>query len=128
VTQPGILSMSQLDDLENRRYRAMVDGDTGVLDELLSDDVIYTHSNASVDSKASYLERLRSGDLVYLSLEHTSDNVVRRPGVVVISGTMSGSIRMHGAAKTLNSRVVVVWVVEDGQWRLAAFQPTPVPG
>jgi len=127
MTHRDALSMSEVDDLEDRRYRAMVDGDTGALDELLSDDVIYTHSNASVDTKASYLERLRTGDLVYHSLEHTSDNVVIRPGVVIIGGTMSGSIRMHGGAKSLNSRVVAVWVAEDGRWRLVAFQPTPVP-
>ncbi|MFL6127008.1 nuclear transport factor 2 family protein [Actinophytocola sp.] len=127
MSQPDTLSMSQIDDLEDRRYRAMVDGDTGALGELLSDEVIYTHSNASVDTKTSYLERLRTGDLVYHSLEHTTDSVVSRPGVVIIGGTMSGSIRMHGAAKSLNSRVVSVWVAEAGRWRLAAFQPTPVP-
>lgn len=124
---PDALSMSQIEDLEDRRYRAMVDGDVGTLDELLADDVIYTHSNASTDSKAAYLERLRSGDLVYHSLEHTTDQVVVRPGVVVIGGTMTGSIHMHGVAKTLNSRVVTVWVAEDGRWRLAAFGPTPAP-
>jgi hypothetical protein len=47
--------------------------------------------------------------------------------VAIVSGTMSGSIQMHGAAKTLNSRVAAVWVLEDGRWRLAVFQPTPIP-
>lgn len=40
MTQPDAPSTSQIDDLENRHYRAMVDGDTGALDELLSDDVV----------------------------------------------------------------------------------------
>ncbi len=115
MTQPHALSMSQVDDLEGHRYRAMVDGDTGALDELLSDDVIYKHFNASADTKASYLERLRIGGPVYHSLEHTTDSVVTRPGVVIIGGTMSGSIHMHGVAKSLNSRVVTVWAAEDGQ-------------
>jgi ketosteroid isomerase-like protein len=118
---------SQVDDLEDRRYAAMVGPDLDTLDELLSDEVLYTHSNASVDTKASYLEILRTGTLVYHSLDHTTETVVTRPGVAIVSGTMSGSIRMNGAEKTLNSRVVAVWVAEDGQWRLAAFQPTPIP-
>jgi uncharacterized protein (TIGR02246 family) len=118
---------SQIQDLEERRYAAMVGPDLEVLDELLSDDVVYTHSNASVDSKASYLEILRTGTLVYHSLDHTTEAVVTRPGVAIVSGTMSGSIRMNGAEKTLNSRVAAVWVAEDGRWRLAAFQPTPMP-
>jgi 3-hydroxyisobutyrate dehydrogenase-like beta-hydroxyacid dehydrogenase len=121
------VSPSQLDELENRRYAAMVDADLDTLDELLADDVLYAHSNASVDTKASYLELLRTGGLVYHSLEHTTDAVITRPGMAIISGTMSGSIHMHGAAKTLNSRVAAVWVAEDGRWRLAAFQPTAIP-
>jgi ketosteroid isomerase-like protein len=122
------VTTAQISDLEDRRYTAMVDADLDTLDDLLSDDVIYTHSDASVDTKASYLDTLRAGSLVYLTLEHTTDLVLIRPGVAVVAGTMSGSIRRNGAAKTLNSRAVAVWVSEDGRWRLAAFQPTPIPG
>ena len=127
MTLSDTLSTSEIDDLEDRRYAAMVDADLDALDELLSDDVMYAHSDATVDSKASYLELLRNGTLVYHSLEHRTETVVSRPGVVVVGGTMSGSIHMHGAAKTLNSRVAAVWVAEGDRWRLLAFQPTRVP-
>ncbi|MBO0876599.1 MAG: nuclear transport factor 2 family protein, partial [Pseudonocardia sp.] len=116
-----------VNELEDRRYAAMVDADLDTIDELLSDDVIYTHSNASVDSKASYLDLLRTGTLRYHTLEHSTEAVVARPGITIVLGTMSGSIHMHGGAKTLNSRVTAVWVAEDGRWRLLAFQPTPLP-
>jgi hypothetical protein len=121
------LTRSQVEELENHRYAAMIDGDLESLDELLSADVIYTHSNASVDDKESYLRLLRTGELVYHALDHVTETVVSRPGVAIVGGTMSGSIRMHQAAKTLNSRVVAVWVAEGARWRLAAFQPTPIP-
>ena len=127
MTLSDTLSTSQINDLEDRRYAAMVDADLDALDELLSDDVMYAHSDATVDSKASYLELLRNGTLVYHSLEHTTEAVVSRPGVVVVGGTMSGSIHMNGVAKTLNSRVAAVWVAEGDRWRLLAFQPTRVP-
>ena len=128
MNPPGTPTTSQIEELERRRYAAMVDADLDTLDELLSDDVLYTHSNASVDTKASYLDVLRSGTLVYHSLEHSTDAVLSRPGVAIVNGTMSGSIHMNGAAKTLNSRVTAVWVADEGAWRLAAFQPTPIPG
>jgi ketosteroid isomerase-like protein len=127
MTPSGTPTRSQIDDLEDRRYTAMAAADLDTLDELLSDDVIYTHSDASVDSKASYLNLLRTGTLRYDSVEHTTEAVVTRPGVAIVLGTMSGSIHMHGAAKTLNSRVAAVWVAEDGRWRLVAFQPTVIP-
>ena len=127
MTLSDSLSTSEINDLEDRRYAAMVDGDLDALDELLSDDVRYAHSNATVDSKASYLELLRTGELVYHSLEHTTEAVVSRPGVAVVGGTMSGSINMKGVAKMLNSRVAAVWVAEGDRWRLLAFQPTAIP-
>ena len=127
MTLSSTLSTSDVNTLEDRRYAAMVDGDLEALDELLSDEVIYAHSNASIDSKTSYLELLRTGALVYHQLKHTTDAVVSRPGVVIVSGTMAGSIHMNGVAKTLDSRVAAVWAAEDGGWRLVAFQPTPIP-
>jgi ketosteroid isomerase-like protein len=124
---PDTPTTDQIEDLEDRRYAAMVGADLDTLAELLSDEVIYTHSDASVDSKPSYLEMLRTRTLVYDTLEHTTDAVLARPGVAIVAGTMSGSIHVHGTAKTLNSRVAAVWIAEDGRWRLAAFQPTPIP-
>ena len=128
MTVSDPLTRTEVEQLEDRRYAAMVEADLGTLDELLSDDVLYAHSNASVDTKASYLDLLREGALVYHALEHTTEAVISRPGVTIVSGTMSGSIHMHGAAKTLHSRVAAVWVLDDGRWRLIAFQPTPIPG
>ena len=55
------VTTAQINDLEDRRYAAMVDADLDTLDDLLADDVIYTHSDASVDTKTSYLDMLRSG-------------------------------------------------------------------
>jgi ketosteroid isomerase-like protein len=40
------LTRSQVEELENRRYAAMRDGDLESLDQLLSADVIYTHSTS----------------------------------------------------------------------------------
>jgi ketosteroid isomerase-like protein len=127
MTASDPLTAVDVEELEDRRYAAMVGADLAALDELLSDDVRYAHSNASVDSKASYLDLLRTGGLVYHSLEHTTEAVISRPGVTIVGGTMSGSISMHGVAKTLDSRVAAVWVREDDRWRLIAFQPTPIP-
>ena len=42
-------AIEEIKALEDRRYRAMLAGDTAVLDELCSDDLIYTHSKADYD-------------------------------------------------------------------------------
>ena len=121
-------SISEIEKLEDRRHAAMVAGDVDALDDLLSDALVYTHSNAGVDTKSSYLRSLRDGALVYRVLEHTSENVVRRPGVAVVIGSVAGSIQAAGAVRTLNSRFSAVWAAENGAWRLLAYQSTPLAG
>ena len=56
----GSLMEAGIEELDDRRYAAMLGPDLGALDELLADDVLYARSNASVDSKTSYLELLRT--------------------------------------------------------------------
>ncbi len=48
VTKDGIL------ELEQRRFKAMCDGDADALGALLHADLTYTHSSGAVDSKESY--------------------------------------------------------------------------
>ena len=40
-------AIDEIKALEDRRYRAMLAADTAVLNELCSDDLIYTHSKAN---------------------------------------------------------------------------------
>jgi hypothetical protein len=51
-------AIDEIKGLEDRRYWAMLAGDAAVLDELCSDDLIYTHSKADYDDKRSYLHKV----------------------------------------------------------------------
>ena len=51
------VAIAEIKALEDRRYSAMLAGDMAVLDELCSDDLIYTHSKADHDDKRSYLHK-----------------------------------------------------------------------
>jgi hypothetical protein len=53
---------------EDRRYRAMLAGDTAALDELCSDDLFYTHSKADYDDKRSYLHKVGTCHFTYLEI------------------------------------------------------------
>jgi ketosteroid isomerase-like protein len=53
-------AIDEIKVLEDRRYRAMLAGDIAVLDELCSDDLIYTHSKADYDDKRSYLHKVET--------------------------------------------------------------------
>jgi ketosteroid isomerase-like protein len=114
----------QISALEDRRYQAMTDGDTGTLDELFAADLVYTHSDATSDSKQSYLDRLASGYFKYGPIAHPETSVVVHGDCAVVIGDMRGEVRIGGQMRALNSRSLAVWVRENGSWLLLAFQPT----
>ena len=48
-------------DLDKKRMTAMAQKDIATLNELISDDLIYTHSSARLDTKKSLIGNMESG-------------------------------------------------------------------
>jgi ketosteroid isomerase-like protein len=123
----GGVAAKQISELEARRYQAMTDGDIGTLEELFSADLVYTHSDASSDTKQSYLDKLASGHFDYGVIDHPEASVVVRGDCAIVVGDMRGEVVIGGATRVLNSRSLAVWVRENGNWVLLAYQPTKYP-
>jgi ketosteroid isomerase-like protein len=112
---------------EDRRYAAMVAADVGTLAGLLSDVVVYTHSSGSRDDKQTLLSRISGGSLVYVQVQHPVAQVIVLGDAVLVIGEMHADIVVGGQPKRLDNATLAVWAAQDGGWRLAAFQPTPLP-
>ena len=117
----------QISALEGRRYQAVTAGDGATLDELFAADLVYTHSDATADSKQSYLEKLASGHFKYGPISHPETSIVVHGDCALVFGDMRGEVQIAGSVRVLNSRSLAVWVRENGDWRLLAFQPTKYP-
>jgi hypothetical protein len=106
----------------------MTDADIATLDELCSADLVYTHSDATADSKQSYLDRVATGFFRYGPMTHPEHSILVRGDCAVVIGDMRGEVLVnHETKRVLNSRSIAVWVREDGNWVLLAFQPTKYP-
>ena len=128
MTADDDVTAKQISALEARRYQAMTDADIATLDELFSADMVYTHSDASADSKQSYLDRLATGFFDYGPMTHPEHSIVVRGDCALVFHDMRGEVLVDGQTKrALNSRSLAVWVREDGNWALMAFQPTKYP-
>ena len=115
-------------ELQARRHRAMVAADLETLDALLDDTLSYTHSDASRDSKKSYLAKVQEGTMRYAEVSSAEDEVlVLSDTAACVLGRMQLAGEMAGVPRRLENRFLAVWVRRDAQWKLAAFQPTPVP-
>jgi ketosteroid isomerase-like protein len=113
--------------LEDRRFRAMVEADAAALEELLADGMVYTHSSATTDGKASYIAGVRSKKWQYRKIERPVEDIQVHGDCVIVTGQVRIDILIDGKAKIMNSRYTDVWVKGAKGWQMTAWQSTPIP-
>jgi len=113
--------------LETARYQAMIAGDLEALSRLLSDRLTYTHSTALTESKTEYLASVAKGVFRYRDIKVSEREIREAAGAVLVTGRITIDILIDGQPKLLQSRFLNVWVEEGGDWRMIAWQSTPLP-
>ena len=117
----------QLLSLEQKRCEALLAADIPALDKLLSQRLVFTHANALSDTKETFLEKMRQGRIVYVRLEVTESRVIELNESAILLCRMTAELLVAGIPKRIDNRTLSVWAIEDGQFSLVAYQPTPVP-
>lgn len=115
-------------NLEDRRYKAMVEADKAALNELLADDLIYTHSNAVIDTKQSYIDGILSGRWAYSAVERPVENIDMFGDTARVTGHVRLTLRnADGSTRQVNGRFLNLWVKRNDKWQMAGWQSTPIP-
>lgn len=114
---------------EQERCRCIVDQDFDALRELLSPALIHTHTRGNTDDRGSYLRYAR--DVVeILGLQRESLRVIEvGRDAAVMHGKQINRARLRGkdGEVRVEAMVTQVWAREaDAQWRMVAFQATPL--
>ena len=105
----------------------MLAGDAAVLDDLCSDDLIYTHhSKADYDDKRSYLHQVGTRYFTYLEITHPADRILVVDSAALVTGRMTAKVLVAGTIVHVDNRYLAVWGREGGAWRFVAYQPTPI--
>jgi len=113
--------------LEQKRCEALLAADIPALDKLLSQRLVFTHANALSDTKETFLEKMRQGRIVYVRLEVTESRVIELKESAILLCRMTAELLVAGVPKRIDNRTLSIWAIEDGQYSLVAYQPTPVP-
>ncbi|HJU18686.1 MAG TPA: nuclear transport factor 2 family protein [Stellaceae bacterium] len=115
-------------DLDRRRMEAMARKDTRTLNELISDDLVYTHSSARLDTKQSLIGAMESGQTVYSSVVPSDVEAQDYGDTVVLTGSARISVNSGGNAMNFGVRFTDVYVNKGGRWQMVAWQSTRLPG
>ena len=116
-----------VEQVERRRFAAMVAQDIAALEPLLAEDLTYGHSNGEFQDKAQFLETIREGRLRYEAIGVQGLTVRHYGSVAIVTGQILISGRAGDQPVTLNLRYTDAYVNRDGRWQLVAWQSTRLP-
>jgi hypothetical protein len=116
----------EIKSLEDRRWKAMLDGDVETLTQLWSDRLVYGHSAGARDGKSGMVDKIATRYMTFKSIDWKCEQIIDLGETVLIVGHMIADA--HSAtigARKMDNLYLAAWTREDGDWKLAAFQPTP---
>ncbi len=103
---------------------AVLKGDRGALEKLVSDDLSYTHSSSKTQTKEQFIQDATGGATTYQSIEF-ENTLLRQYGSVVVI-THSATIK---TVQTGSSHLYLteVWAKEQDRWQMVSRQATKIP-
>ena len=114
---------------EQKRCAAMIASDAAGLEALLDPRLQFHHATGAVDGKDAYLAKVCEGRIEYTAIRWDEELVTQLgSGAALLTGRMTTDVRVEGIPRRLNNRVIAAWTSDGGDWRLVAFQSTPITG
>ncbi len=95
--------------------------------DYLAEQLLYVHSSSTQETKAEYLERLRTAYYDYSGFEKGEVTARVVGDTVLLTGRVVIHVAVKGTPKVITASYLSVWIQEAGQWRMVAWQSTPVP-
>jgi len=112
--------------VEDRRQRALIDGDLETLDALFDEELVHIHAPGLTHTKAQLLEHVGTRR-AYLDMSRGELSIRTVGDVVIMTGPITNRLRNpDGSERTLSG--VATQVLRrgaDGAWRFVSFQMTP---
>ncbi|MEU8686894.1 nuclear transport factor 2 family protein [Streptomyces sp. NPDC048665] len=96
--------------------RAMTDGDTDALDDLLDGGFTLTHITGYVQPKAEWLAQMRAGRFVYHAIDEKDVTVETEGDAARLVGRIVTDATVYGAHADWRLRLTMDYACEGGAW------------
>ncbi|NJO12888.1 MAG: nuclear transport factor 2 family protein, partial [Gammaproteobacteria bacterium] len=83
-----------LQQIEERRFAAMVAQDLAALEPMLAEELNYTHSTGVTENKTQFLEQIRSGQMRYEALQIEQLDVRTYGNLALLTGRIAARVRL----------------------------------
>jgi ketosteroid isomerase-like protein len=116
----------QITALSDQAVLAYLEADTSFIEKYYADDATVMHSDGKLSTKAQEIENLRSGALKYASID-VQERKIRIYGDTVVAVALSSPKgTLNGKQFSGDYLSTLVWVKQNGNWKIVAYQATRV--
>lgn len=113
-----MLTIAEVERIEEQRVAAMIAADTATLSRLFHEELRWVHASGGMDTKQSMLAQFADGSMRCFAIDR-SNVPVRVFGVL---GTTTMDAQVGGTRKSVVSRVCGVWVAGADGAQLVSWQ------
>jgi ketosteroid isomerase-like protein len=107
--------------------KAMVDGDSLMLDKLTSSQLSYGHSGGHIDDKAEFVQKIASGKSDFVTIELTEQTISVSKNTAVVRHKLNAATNDGGKPAVVHLAVLLIWQKLHGGWKLLARQAIKLP-
>ena len=114
----------QISALSDQMIQAQLKADTSYFEKHYADDATIVHGNGELFTKAEEIADLKSGSLTYELNEVRERKIHVHGDTAVVAFLISYKGTVSGKPFTGDLRRTVVWVKQEGNWKIVAYQVT----
>jgi ketosteroid isomerase-like protein len=113
----------QIEEKVEQLKKAMIDGDSVMLDKLASSNLVYRHSGGHMDDKKEFVTKLASGQSDFVSIELADQKITLiNKKTAIVYHTLDAKTNDGGKPADVHLYVMLVWEKQRGSWKMVGRQ------
>lgn len=113
-------------DAVDKLRKAMIDPTDATLQALVTDKLSYGHSNGKIEDKAEFIRALVSNESDFKTIDLTDQTITIVDKTAMVRHNLTAETANKGVAGSAHLAVLLVWVNQNGAWKLLARQAVKI--
>lgn len=106
--------------------KAMIDPTDASLQALVSDKLSYGHSAGKIEDRTEFIRALLSKESDFATINLTEQTITIVDNTAMVRHKLSAETANNGVAGTARLAVLLVWIHQNGDWKLLARQAVKI--
>jgi len=106
---------------------AMVQPDSLVLADLVSDDLVYVHSSGTVRNKQGFVDEFMKRWTNFSKVTILDQQIKITGDIAIVRHRLQADAHNPGYPSAVDIIILMVWRKENGQWKMLARQAAKIP-